>query len=58
MRWTMVLAIMMLVVWAIGTWLEWGGWAAGLLTGGVFLLIWSTVSNKRQTANGKRHTAK
>jgi predicted ferric reductase len=39
MNWGMLIAVAMLVVWAIGTVLEWSGWIHGLLTVGVFLLI-------------------
>jgi hypothetical protein len=35
----MIVAVVMLVIWAIGTFLEWPGWIHGLLTVGVFLLI-------------------
>lgn len=40
----MVVAIAMLIVWAIGTALEWPGWIHGLLTVGVFLLIRAIVN--------------
>ena len=39
MDWGIILAVVMLVVWAIGTVLEWAGWVHALLTIGVFLLI-------------------
>jgi steroid 5-alpha reductase family enzyme len=35
-----LLAIVMLVVWAVGTWFEMAGWIHILLTAGVFLLAW------------------
>ena len=38
-NWGMLIAVTMLIVWAIGTVLEWSGWVHGLLTLGVFLLI-------------------
>lgn len=42
-NWRMVAAVVMLIVWAIGTVLEWAGWVHGLLTAGVFLLILAVV---------------
>lgn len=38
-NWEMLIAVTMLVVWGIGTVLEWSGWVHALLTIGVFLLI-------------------
>jgi steroid 5-alpha reductase family enzyme len=35
-----LLSIVMLVVWAAGTWFEMAGWIHILLTAGVFLLAW------------------
>jgi steroid 5-alpha reductase family enzyme len=35
-----LLSIVMLVVWAVGTWFEMAGWIHILLTAGVFLLAW------------------
>ena len=46
-NWGMLLAIAMLIVWGIGTMLEWPGWIHGLLTVGVFLLIRAIVRGKR-----------
>ena len=43
MDWGIVLAVVMLVIWAIGTVLEWAGWVHALLTAGVFLLIFRVV---------------
>lgn len=43
-NWGMLLAIGMLIVWAIGTVLEWPGWIHGLLTVGVFLLVRAMVN--------------
>jgi hypothetical protein len=54
-NWRVVIAVLMLLTWATGTVLAWGGWVAGLLTAGVFLLVWAiTRKNKPQTANRKR----
>jgi hypothetical protein len=51
-NWGVVIAVLSLVVWAIGTYVGWGGWVAGALTGGVFLLVYSVVrQNKLRTAN-------
>ena len=41
-------AIAMLVVWAVGTLRGWPGWVHALLTGGVFLLIYSIVRSGDQ----------
>lgn len=38
-----VLAIGLLVLWAVGTALEWPGWIHGALTAGVVLLIYRIV---------------
>jgi hypothetical protein len=39
------IAIIMLVLWSVGTfWFEAPGWFHGLLTAGVFLLIWGIIS--------------
>ncbi|HKS06372.1 MAG TPA: DUF5670 family protein [Gemmatimonadaceae bacterium] len=43
MDWGIILAVVMLVIWAIGTVLQWAGWIHALLTAGVFLLIFSVV---------------
>lgn len=45
-NWGMLVAVVMLIVWAIGTMLEWSGWVHGLLTLGVFLLILSVVRRR------------
>ena len=50
-NWGMLIAVTMLVVWAIGTVLEWSGWVHALLTIGVFLLIRSIVNRKSTIAN-------
>jgi hypothetical protein len=42
-----IIAIVLLAVWAVGTALSWAGWVHGLLTAGVFLLLWRVV--KRST---------
>ena len=44
--WGMLIAVTMLVVWGIGTVLEWSGWVHALLTVGVFLLIRAIVNRK------------
>jgi ABC-type uncharacterized transport system permease subunit len=41
-----LIAIAMLVVWGFGTLRGWPGWVHGLLTGGVFLLIYGIVARK------------
>jgi hypothetical protein len=49
------LAIIVLVLWGIGTfYFEAPGWFHGLLTGGIFLLLWGIVS--RPQAVGKKTT--
>ena len=48
--WGLLIAVAMLVVWAIGTVLEWSGWVHLLLTLGVFLLIRAIVNRKSRTA--------
>jgi len=35
-----VLSVLMLAVWAVGTWFDGPGWIHLLLTAGVFLLVW------------------
>lgn len=42
-----ILAIALLALWAVGTALSWAGWVHGLLTAGVFLLIWRVVTRTR-----------
>ena len=47
------LAIIVLVLWSIGTfYFEAPGWFHGLLTGGIFLLLWGIVS--RPQSVGKK----
>jgi hypothetical protein len=42
------LAIIVLVLWSVGTfYFEAPGWFHGLLTGGIFLLLWGIVSRPR-----------
>ena len=43
MDWGIILAVGMLIVWAVGTALSWPGWIHALLTAGVFLLIYRVV---------------
>jgi hypothetical protein len=48
------LAAIVLVLWAVGTfYFEAPGWFHGLLTGGVFLLLWGVVSRPRAAATKK-----
>ena len=53
-----IAAIAMLAVWAVGTFaFDAPGWIHGLLSVGVFLLIWRVVARstgKREMGNGKR----
>jgi hypothetical protein len=45
------LAIIVLVLWSIGTfYFEAPGWFHGLLTGGIFLLLWGIVSRPQSVA--------
>ena len=55
-NWGVVVAVLMLVLWAIGTWLEWGGWVAALLTGGVFLLVYAIVRSNNGGTGGEMRT--
>lgn len=48
--WGIVLAVVMLIVWAAGTYLAWGGWVHALLTVGVFLLIYRIVRKGARTS--------
>ena len=48
---TFIASIAMLIVWALGTALEWGGWINALLTGGVFLLLWTMIRRTKGTAS-------
>ena len=44
------IAIIVLALWAIGTfYFEAPGWFHGLLTGGIFLLLWGIISRPRTT---------
>jgi len=49
-----VASIVLLLVWAAGTWFEIGGWVHLLLTAGVFLFIWRVVARGNPAATGKR----
>lgn len=50
-----ILSVVMLLVWAAGTWFEVGGWIHLLLTAGVFVLIWRIATrNARATGTAKR----
>jgi hypothetical protein len=42
-----LLSVVMLIVWAAGTWFEAPGWIHLLLTVGVFLLVWRIVTKKK-----------
>jgi hypothetical protein len=58
MDWGIVIGVAMIVVWAIGTVLEWTGWVHGLLTAGLFIVIYRVArgnSSKRkvQDANSR-----
>jgi hypothetical protein len=56
-NWGVIVAVLLLIVWAVGTLGEWGGWVHGLLTAGVFLLVWAVVrSNKRRAGSGRQPT--
>lgn len=46
-----VLSMLMLVVWAVGTWFDGPGWIHILLTAGVFLLVWR-IATKAQAKKG------
>jgi hypothetical protein len=39
-----ILSVVMLLVWATGTWFDAPGWIHLLLTAGVFLLVWRIVT--------------
>jgi hypothetical protein len=48
-----ILALVMLVIWAVGTLRGWPGWVHGLLTAGMFLLIYGIVKRRaRGTGDG------
>ncbi|MDA1082491.1 MAG: hypothetical protein O2973_12640 [Gemmatimonadetes bacterium] len=50
-----VLSVVMLAVWAAGTWFDAPGWIHILLTAGVFLLTWRIVTKAaKPPASGKR----
>jgi hypothetical protein len=54
-NWELLIAVAMLIVWAIGTVLEWSGWVHALLTVGVFLLIRAMV---QRPASSEQRTGK
>jgi uncharacterized membrane protein len=41
-----ILSVVMLLVWAAGTWFEAPGWIHLLLTAGIFLLVWRIVTRR------------
>lgn len=47
-------AVVLLAVWATGTWYDAPGWIHLLLTAGVFLLLWRIVSRNRPGGEGTR----
>lgn len=51
-----VLSLVMLAVWAAGTWFDGPGWIHLLLTAGVFLLVWRIVTraNRADRTGGSR----
>ncbi len=52
-------SIALLAAWAAGTWLaEPPGWYHGLLTAGVFLLIWSIVRRDARRGDARRSSAR
>lgn len=46
-----VLSVVMLAVWAVGTWFDGPGWIHLLLTAGVFLLVWR-IATRAQPKTG------
>ena len=49
------IAIIMLVLWAVGTFsFEAPGWFHGLLTAGIFLLIWGIISRPASTPAARK----
>ncbi|HEX2779740.1 MAG TPA: hypothetical protein VHM30_09585 [Gemmatimonadaceae bacterium] len=45
------IALVMLALWAVGTfYFEAPGWFHGLLTAGIFLLLWGIVARPKRTA--------
>ena len=48
-----ILSVVMLLVWAAGTWFEAPGWIHLLLTAGVFLLVWRIVTRSAPKAGPK-----
>ncbi|MEA3247002.1 MAG: hypothetical protein U9Q74_12675 [Gemmatimonadota bacterium] len=46
-----VLSVVMLAVWAAGTWFDGPGWIHLLLTAGVFLLVWR-IATRAERAHG------
>ncbi|HEX8850332.1 MAG TPA: hypothetical protein VF761_12425 [Gemmatimonadaceae bacterium] len=46
------IALVVLVLWAVGTfYFEAPGWFHGLLTGGIFLLLWGIVARPKRTVS-------
>ena len=52
-NWGVIVAVLLLVVWAFGTLNEWGGWVHALLTAGVFLLVWTMARNNKAGTAGR-----
>lgn len=44
-----MLSVVMLAVWAAGTWFDGPGWIHLLLTAGVFLLVWRIATRAQRT---------
>ena len=49
----LLLSLVMLIVWAAGTWFEAPGWIHILLTAGIFLLVWRIVTRGTKRAPSK-----
>ena len=49
----LLLSLVMLIVWAAGTWFEAPGWIHILLTAGIFLLVWRIVTRGTTRAPSK-----
>ncbi|GDX86351.1 hypothetical protein LBMAG44_02640 [Gemmatimonadota bacterium] len=47
-----ILSVVMLIVWGVGTWFEAPGWIHLLLTAGVFLLIWRIATRPAAASPG------
>jgi hypothetical protein len=43
----LIVAVVILAVWGVGTWFDAPGWIHLLLTTGVFLLVWRIVTRVR-----------